>query len=115
MLFAAGGTPRITAVRTTGRRSTTTSTSCFGTPSTSRCSATWSGVLRASGLLARFTSSIAGRPASSRAAMDRTRFDGVVAYLGGLYGRELSNLQRAAGWKMLQSLPDEAVEKAVET
>jgi hypothetical protein len=34
--------------------------------------------------------------------------------MGGIWGRELSNVQRAAGWKMLHLIADIAVEKAVD-
>lgn len=45
--------------------------------------------------------------------MDKHDFDGLCAYMASLWGRELSNLQRAGGWKMLHNLPNEAVEGAV--
>jgi len=46
--------------------------------------------------------------------MERANFDGVCAYIAGVWGRELSNLQRAAGWKLLHGLPNPAVEAAID-
>lgn len=46
--------------------------------------------------------------------MERASYDGICAYMGGVWGRELSNVARAAGWKLLHALPDSAVEKAVD-
>jgi hypothetical protein len=45
--------------------------------------------------------------------MERTRFDVLTAYMQSAWGRELTYAQKAAGWKILGGLPDEAVEGAV--
>jgi len=45
--------------------------------------------------------------------MYRKRFDELTAFMGAVWGRELSQLQRAGGWKLLHALPNEAVEGAI--
>lgn len=46
--------------------------------------------------------------------MDQLEFDGVCAYMAGIWGREISKVQRAAGLKLGAKLPEEAVYKAID-
>lgn len=45
--------------------------------------------------------------------MDRSNWDALVAYMQAVWSRELSPVQRAAGWKLLAGLSNEAVEGAI--